>query len=248
MPKWKFDIVAIGESFGLLEISMKILAPVIYLLSVGALFSLPVHAQSAAITSPNFEIEIHTEEAASPRYKVTNLTGKTATACVVRLSSSMESKDQAHTVWDALIQNVPPIEPNSSISQFLGHRVGGPLPDNVEVVAGVWVDGETFGQPDWVNIILKGRESQVAAYDQAITLLRQGMGEKWTREQYLQALNKEPNSAPFHRIRDTLTANDNLDEQSERMNRLMQKMLDSFAEKSDQLKKAKPTPGNVAPG
>jgi hypothetical protein len=227
---------------------MKILAPVISLFSVGALFSLPVHAQSAAIASPNFEIEIHTEEAGSPRYKVTNLTGKTVTACVVRLSSSVESNDQSHTVWDALVQNVPPIEPNSSISQFLGHRVGGPLPDNVEVVAGVWVDGETFGNPEWVNVILKGRESLVAAYDQAITLLREGMDQKWTREQYLQALNKEPNSAPFHRIRTTLTANENWNEQPELMNPLMQKMMDSFAQKSDQLKKAKPTPSIVAPG
>jgi len=248
MPKWQFDIVATGESFGLLEISMKIVAPVICLLSAGALFSLPVHAQSAGITPPNFEIEIHIEEAGSPKYKVTNLTGKTVTACVVRLSSSLESKDQSHTVWDALIQNVPPIEPNSSISQFLGHRVGGPLPDNVEVVAGVWVDGETFGDPDWVNVILKGRESLVAAYDQAITLLREGMDQKWAREQYLQALNQEPNSAPFRRIRDTLTANENLNKQPERMNPLMQKMLDFFVEKSEQLKKAKPTPSIVAPG
>jgi len=151
-------------------------------------------------------------------------------------------------VWDALLQNVPPIEPNASISQFLAHRVGGLLPDKVEVVAGVWVDGETFGDPEWVNAILKGRESLVAAYDQAIALLRQGIGQKWTREQYFQALDGKSNSAPFYGIRATLKANTNLDEQPQLSNQLMQKMLDSFTEKSDQLKKAKPTPSTVTPG
>lgn len=226
---------------------MKILAPVICVLSVGAsLFSLPVHAQSAAITLPNFEIKIQTEGERAPKYTVTNLTGKTVTACVVTLSSSLESNDQSRTVWDALVQNVPPIEPNVSMSQFLAHRVGGPLPDRVEVVAGVWVDGETFGDPERVNAILKGRESLVAAYDQAIALLREGMDQKWTREQYLQALNGKPNSV-FYGIRATLTANENLDEQPQLSNELMQKLLDSFAEKSDKLKKAKPTPGTVTP-
>ncbi len=228
---------------------MKILALAICVLSVGAsLFSLPVHGQSTSITSPKFEIKIQTEGERAPKYTVTNLTGKTVTACVVRLSSSFESNDQSRTVWDALVQNVLPIEPNASISQFLAHRVGGPLPDSVEVVAGVWVDGETFGDPEWVNAILKGRDSLVAAYDQAIVLLREGMDQKWTREQYMQALSGKPNSAPFYGIRATLTRNTNWDEQPQLSNQLIQKMLDSFAEKSDVLKKAKPTPTTVTPG
>jgi hypothetical protein len=227
---------------------MKILAPIMCVLNVGAsLFSLPVHTQSAAITSPNFEIKIQTEGERARRYTVTNLTGKTVTACVVRLSSSLDSDGQ-RSVWDALVQNVPPIEPNANISQFLAHRVGGPLPDRVEVVAAVWVDGETFGDPEWVNLILKGRESLAAAYDQAIALLREAVDQKWTREQYLQALNGKPNSAPFYGLRATLTANEDLDEQPQLSNQLIQKMLDSFAKKSDQLKKAKPTPSTVTPG
>jgi hypothetical protein len=88
----------------------------------------------------------------------------------------------------------------------------------------------------------------VASYDQAIALLRESMDQKWTREQYLQALNDKPNSAPFYGIRTTLTANANLDEQPQRSNQLMQRMLDSFAQKSDQLKKAKPTSSTVTPG
>jgi hypothetical protein len=227
---------------------MRLLAPVLCGLIVGAFFSLPVHAQQATIASPKFQIKIQTEGEGSPKYTVTNLTGKTVTACVVSLSSSLEDSGKSRTVWDALVQNVPPIEPNTSISQFLGHRVGGPLPDKVEVVAGVWADGETFGDPEWVNVILKGRESLIAAYDRAITLLREGMDQKWTREQYLQALNGKPNSGPFYGMRRTLEANKNLNDQPKMLNLLIQTMLDSFVEKSNQLKKAKPTASAATPG
>ena len=68
------------------------------------------------------------------------------------------------------------------------------IPDKVEVAAGVWGDGETFGDPEWVSVILRGRESLVTAYNQAIALLREGMEQKWTREKYLQAPNGKPNS------------------------------------------------------
>jgi hypothetical protein len=228
---------------------MKILTPIIFVLSIGAsLCSLPIHAQSAATASHEFEIKIQTEGEGAPRYTVTNLTGKTVTACVVSLSSSSERNDHTRIVWDALLQNAAPIEPNASISQFLAHRVGGPLPDRVEVIAAVWVDGETSGDPKWVNRILENRELVVASYDQAIALLREGLDQKWTREQYLQALDGKPDSAPFHGIRSTLTANVNLDERPQRSNQLIQRMLDSFAERSDQLKKAKPTPTAVTPG
>jgi|HubBroStandDraft_5_1064220.scaffolds.fasta_scaffold51901_2 hypothetical protein len=241
-------IVATGGGLGLLEIPMKMLAPALCVLNIGTLFALPVHAQSAPVASAKFQIEIQTEGEGAPRYTVTNLTGKTVTACVVRLSSSLERNGQSRTLWDALVQNVPPIQPNASISQFLAHRVGGPLPDKVEVVAGVWVGGETFGDPEWVNVILKSRESLVAAYDQAIELLRQGLDQNWTRDQYLQALNGMPGSIPFYGIRANLTANKNFDDQPQLSHQLVQMMLDSFVEKSSQLKKAKPTPNTVTPG
>ena len=53
---------------------------------------------------------------------------------------------------------------------------------------------------------------------------------------------------PFLDIRSTLTANTNLDERPQLLNHLIQRMLDSFAEKSEQLKKAKPIPVAVTPG
>jgi hypothetical protein len=87
----------------------------------------------------------------------------------------------------ALLQDELPIEPGGRITQHLSHAVGGPLPDKIEVVAGVWADGETFGQPDWVKVILKNREIQASAYEQATSMLQRGLDQNWTRDQYLQA-------------------------------------------------------------
>ena len=222
---------------------MKIINPIIFILSIAAaVCSLPVHAQSATTDSPRFEIKIQTEGAGAPSYTVTNLTSTIVTACVIRISSSADSKDRSLVVWDALLQNVAPIKPNASISQFLAHRVGGPVPDRVEVLAAVWSGGETFGESRWLDRILENRKVRAASYDEAIALLRDGLDHKWTRQRYLQALNDKPDSGALDGIRATLTANPNFDEHPEELNGLMQKMLDTFAEKSDQLRKAKPTP------
>jgi hypothetical protein len=227
---------------------MKILAAALSVLSAGILVSPPVHAQSQTVEQPRFQIDTQATGGGGPRYTVRNLTGKTVTACVLRFSSTSESKEQLRTVWDALVQNVPPIEPNANISQFLAHRVGGLLPDKVEVVAGVWVDGETFGDPQWVSVILKGRESLVAAYDQAMVLLRQGLDQNWTRDQYLRALGKKPNSLPIYAVRSTLVANQQFTEKPQLLRHTMQMMLESFVQKSDQIRKTKPTASAATPG
>ena len=135
---------------------MKILATAFCALNVGMLFSSAIYGQPAT-GRPRFQIEIHTTGERGPTYTVTNLSGKRVSACVLEISSSSQRARKSKTVWDALIQGQPPIEPGASISQYLPHVVGGPLPDKVEVIAVVWVDGETFGQPVWVNNILKNR-------------------------------------------------------------------------------------------
>lgn len=218
---------------------MRILATALLILNAGTLSSLPVHGQVGAVDPPKFQIDIQTGGEGAPKYRVTNLTGKTVTACVVSVSSSSENRGQSKTQWDALIQNVPAIEPGGSISQYLGHRVGGPLPDKLEVIAGVWADGESFGDPDWVKSILKNREAMAADYEQAIAMLQQGLDQNWNRDQYLKALSDRPNSIAFHSIRSTAMADTRFDEQPQQSHHVVQVMLDSFTRKLDQLKKAK---------
>jgi len=143
-------------------------------------------------------------------------------------------------VWDALLQNKSPIEPGTSSSQDLIHAVGGPLPDKVEVVAGVWADGETFGEPGWVKIMLENRAMRESEYDQAVALLKRGLEQNWNRDQYLQALNGKPNSLPTHEIRSNLMANSRSSEKPRQLRDVAQIMLESFTQKCDQLRKAKP--------
>ena len=220
---------------------MKIPVTALTVIIACRLVSSAVHGQSQTAEQPRFQIEIQAAGESGPSYTVTNVTGKTVTACVFRFSSSSESKEISSTVWDAVVQDELPIEPGASISKPLGHVVGGPLPDKVEVVAGVWADGEIFGQPDWVKVILKNREMLASAYEQAATILQQGLDQNWTRDQFLEALNNKPNSGPTYAIRSTFVANQRFAERPQLLRNAMQMLLASFTRKSDQLRKAKPT-------
>jgi len=151
-------------------------------------------------------------------------------------------------VWDAVLQDELPIEPGASVSHYLSHPVGGPLPDKVEVIAGVWDDGETFGQLVWVNVILKNRSMRASEYEQAAAMLQQGLDQNWTRDQYLQALGDKPNSGPIYAVRSTLVANQRFTERPQLLRHSVQKMLESFAQKSNLIRKAKPTASAVTPG
>jgi hypothetical protein len=227
---------------------MKAVATRLCVLNAIMLFSAAVHGQSPSAEQPRFQIEIQATGEGAPRYKVKNRTDRTVTACVLELSSLSQARGNSQTVWDALLQDELPIEPGASISQDLSHVVGGPLPDKVEVIAGVWADGETFGQPFWVNNILKTRATRAFEYEQAAAMLQQGLTQNWTRDQYLQALSDKPNSGPIHAVRSTLAANQQFAEKPRLLRQSMQMMLESFVQKSDRIWKAKPTASSATPG
>ena len=161
---------------------MKTFASGFWALAIGILFPLGGYGQAAA--EGQFAVEIQATGEKGPNYTVTNLSGKTVWACVIELSSSTRAW-KSRTVWDALLQNEPPIEPEARLLQYLSHEVGGPRPDKVEVIAGVWADGETCGQSEWVNIILQGRARRAAEFGQAGAILQKGLEESGTSEQYL---------------------------------------------------------------
>jgi len=218
---------------------MKILAAAFCALRVGMLFSSAVYGQPAT-EQPRFQIEIHNTGERGPTYTVTNLSGKRVSACVLEISSSSQRTRTSKTVWDALLQGQPPIEPGASISQYLSHVVGGPLPDKVEVIAVVWVDGETFGQPVWVNNILKNRAMRASEYEDAAAILQQGLDRNWSSSQYLQAFSDKPDSGPVYTVRTALTVNQQTNHTPQVFTHTMQFLLQSFRQQSDQLRKAKP--------
>jgi hypothetical protein len=222
-----------------LDLPLKLLITLSIVATLALQASPGMHARSQADAGPKFRIEIQAAGDRGPSFTITNLTPKAVTAYVIEISSSSQSKVQSRMVWDALLQNESPIEPGTSSSQHLAYAEGGPFPDKVEVVAGVWADGETFGEPGWVKTILKNRAMRESEYDEAVALLKQGLEENWNRDQYLQALNGKPVSLPTHEIRSSLMANSRNSEKPQQLRKVVQLMLESFTQKSDQLRKAK---------
>ena len=161
---------------------------------VGLLAASAGHGQSPVATSPNFHVEIQPVGDRGPGFRVTNLSGKTVTACFIEISSSSDNRDRSKIDWDAIVQGMKSLEPGASISIPLPHVVGGPLPDKVEVVAGIWADGETFGSAELVRAILVNRGMRESDCAQPSAFLQQGLDANWTRDQYLAALRDKPSS------------------------------------------------------
>jgi len=209
----------------------------LWTLTAVAFVSLTMHIPSQTAEEPRFDIEIRAGE--RPIYLVTNQSSKTLTACAVNFSFSSTSKKQGEMVWDSLLVDEPPIEPNAHMSGYLPHAVGNPYPDKVEIIAGVWADGETFGQPEWVKIILTSREMQASAYERAANFLQRGLDQNWSRDQFLQALDEMPNSVATSSIRSTLEANQSA-ERARVLRHILLGMLDTFTGKYERIRKAKP--------
>jgi hypothetical protein len=215
---------------------VSVIAVVVFVAHPGA-----AHAQ--APIQPNFRTEVLTTDSHTPKFSVTNRSEKTLTACTIRFSVSGEAKAQSLMNWDALVQRQGPdgqpevpLAPATTLTRYLPHRSGAPLPDKVEVIAGIWSDGETFGEESWVKLLLDGRASLVASYEQAVELLQKGLAENWTREQYLAAINAEPSSAVFYGLRQSLEVN----RHPRALKLVMQSQLEHFREVLSHLRPAKP--------
>ena len=213
---------------------------------VGLLAASAGHGQSPVATSPNFHVEIQPVGDRGPGLRVTNLSGKTVTACFIEISSSSDNRDRSKIDWDAIVQGMKSLEPGASISIPLPHVVGGPLPDKVEVVAGIWADGETFGSAELVRRILVNRGMRESDYDQAVTFLQQGLDANWTRDQYLAALKDMPNSGAFQMFKANLEKNEDLIDKPELLRRVVQRLMGAFEQDRDLLRQAKPREGVAA--
>ena len=136
------------------EIVMRVYTIALKLAILGLLVSSATCGQSQTVEQAKFQIEIQAAADGGPKFTVANLSGKTLTACTFQFSVSSESRAQSKMDWDPLAQGrgdpgrPGPLEPGASLTMDLPHKVGGPLPDRVEVIAGIWEDGETFGQAD----------------------------------------------------------------------------------------------------
>jgi hypothetical protein len=160
-------------------------------------------------------------------------------------SSSDSDSRKSKMMWDSYSQGQPPISKEDSLSLPLGHVVGRPFPDRVEVAAAVWADGSTTGSPDLLNLILASRMAQQNAYEWAISLLRTGLQQDWSRAMYLVELNREENkqflhSLPGMSMKSTFEANPNMDTHQKPRLAVVQRLLAAFTQKRDELLQSTP--------
>jgi hypothetical protein len=208
-----------------------------------ALFLLcAVRSQTQALSESKFSIEIQKDEQERPTVTLTNLSEKILTACTIESSVSTEAGRPSEMNLDFLLSSrgphgepLEPLKPGESVTMNLPHMVGRPLPDKLKVVAGIWADGQTFGEQVWVKALVDHRASYVSAYEQAIALLKEGIENNWTREQYLAALDGKPQSLPFYSIRRTFQANQALDQRPQLAKNIAQRMLDHFEQDLERL-------------
>jgi hypothetical protein len=143
-------------------------------------------------------------------------------------------------IWDMLFESHPPIEPGASISRPLSEFAFRPLPDQIKVIAAVWTDGETFGAPASVNLILNNRAAHAADYEDAAGILQQGLSHNWTRDQYQQAFRDKPDTGAVYIVRTALSATLQTAQTPQDFTHTMQFLLTNFQQLSKQLRKVKP--------
>jgi hypothetical protein len=229
-------------SLQITETSVKILAAALSLVTVGLFASFAAGGQSQTVEQSKLSIEIQSGDR-GPRFTLTNLSAKTLTACFLQISSSSENEKSSGMDWDAPLLGQQPLEPGASISLSLPHRPGGPVPDKVEVAAAVWADGETEGREDLVKLILANRVMRESEYDQAVSLLQQGLEQNWDADQYLAASSGRTETELNNMIRSNLEANQNLNAKPQVLRQVIQNLLKYCTQKREILRQAKPHQG-----
>lgn len=226
---------------------MKMLVTAVCALGGGMIFSSGVRAQATNPVRAQFRVEIHATGDKGPSFTVTNRTGKTVTACVFEVSYPPPGRRNAKIGWDELIQSGPVIEPGATVLRPSFLFAGGRIPDQVEIVAGVWDGGGTFGEPELANNILKTRAMRALEYEQTVALLQQGLEQNWTRERYQQAFSDKPDSGSVYTVRTALTATQQTAPTPQEFHHVMQVLVEQFRQYADRLRKGKPAPQPAAP-
>jgi hypothetical protein len=215
-----------------------------------ALIGAPFFRTQAGLNADSsFRIEIQADIDGRPSFTLTNLFNDALTACVIRFSLSSKPTWHSQLDWDPFLQDLPlnrveaepPLQAGTSKTMYLPHAIGESFPDKVEVVAATWADGETFGDPKWVKVLLDNRVLLAVAYADAISMLQKGLDENWTRDQYLNAVTSKPRfTGPISAIRNTLRANRIFDQKPQLLRHAVQNLQAFFQQKLDLLRKSKP--------
>ena len=190
-----------------------------------------------------FQLDLQPDTGSGPHFVVTNLCAEPLTAFYLETTSSADGRPTGGQLWDALTLHRSPIAKDGTMSQSLGHVVGQPFSDKIEISAAIWADGSTYGDPERLKLILSIRVSDLQSYERAISDLQKGIQANWTRDQYLAAWDQENKNAPMTGaaaiMESNLRRNPSLDS-SNHLQRIMQRFLDMFIEYRDLLRQSKP--------
>jgi hypothetical protein len=221
---------------------MKIFVAALCVLCGGMLVSAAAQGTSTTPARPEFKIEIRAtaEKGQGPSFAVTNLTPRTVTACVFEQSYPSQAARKTTIVWDTLVQGDAPIEPGQTILRPLSPMMGNALPDKVEVIAGIWADGESFGPPKWASGIFNNRALIASENEAAAAILQRGVAQNWNRDQYRQAFSDQPDTGPVYIVRTALTATQQTGQTPEEFAHTMQFLLQTFKQQADKLRKSIP--------
>jgi hypothetical protein len=209
---------------------MKMVAVASCVLGGGMLFAKVAQGTSTAPEGPKFNIEIRAtgEKGQGPSFAVTNLTAKTVTACVFEQSCPSQGARRTTIVWDALVQGIAPIQPGQTALRPLIPIIGNALPNKVEVIAGIWADGESFGPPKWASSIFNDRSLRASEDEDSAATLQRGLDQNWNRNQYQQVFSDKPDSGPVYIVRTALTATQQTGQTPQEFTHTMQFLLLSF--------------------
>jgi hypothetical protein len=222
-----------------METPMKISATAFCALNIAIFFPSTLYPQRAT-ERPEFRVDIHPAEKRGPICTVTNLSGKPVWALVLEIFSSSQPARKSKKVWDTLLESGHPIEPGASTSRPVSEFAFSPPPDHIKVIAAVWTDGETYGAPASVNLILNHRAARAGEYEDAAGILQQGLNQNWTRDQYEQAFRDKPDTGAVYTVRTALSATLQTARTPQEFIQFMQSLLTNFQQLSKQLRKVKP--------
>ena len=218
---------------------MKVLAAAFCALNIAVFLPAALYSQRPT-ERPSFRVEILPAGENRPTCTVTNLSDKPVWAMVLEISSSSQPARKAKKIWDTLLESHRPIEPGASLSRPLSEFAFSPQPDQIKVIAAVWTDGETFGAPASVNLILNHRTERAGEYEDAAAILQQGLGQNWSREQYQQAFRDKPDTGPVYTVRTALSATLQTAQTPQEFTHTMRFLLTNFQQLSKLLRKVKP--------
>jgi hypothetical protein len=99
----------------------------------------------------------------------------------------------------------------------------------------------------WVHIILQTRAMRAMEFEQASAILQKGLELNWTSAQYLEMLGDKTDSGPFISIRSALAANQRNGEKPKILRNMMQRLLDTFVQRANRIRLAKPAANTPLP-